>query len=311
LRSESPTGVPRIGARRQPVGPDERRSSLADSGSWRVAGDPATVRATVRLIGRIVLWAFVAVVLVRGLGGIVGFGGDRLARPAPGPEAPGPDDRARAFAAGFARAYLKADASLGRYIPEGLAARGLPERASGEPVAVEAATVAAERRLSGGRVLITVACELAGGAGTRYVAVPLARDERGRLAVFAPPALVAGPGRGDVVVEEPPPLEGPQAASVERLARRFLAGYLSAGGAEGLGYLSAPGARVESAGPDLELLDVVRVGQSGPSPRGRRTVLVEVRARDRATRSVYPLEYRLGLVHRDRWYVAGVQGALR
>jgi hypothetical protein len=40
-------------------------------------------------------------------------------------------------------------------------------------------------------------------------------------------------------------------------------------------------------------------------------VLVEVRARDRATRSVYPLEYRLDLVRRDRWYVAGVQGALR
>jgi Conjugative transposon protein TcpC len=284
---------------------------LADRGSWRVAGDPATVRTTARLVGRILLWAFVALVLARGLGDILGFGEDRLAPPATGAEAQAPDDGARAFAAGFARAYLKADGSLGRYVPEGLAARGMPERRSAEPVSVEAATIAAERRLAAGRVLITVACELAGGAGTRYVAVPLARDARGRLAVFAPPALVAGPGLGDVVVEEPAPLAGPQAASVERLAERFLAGYLSAGDAGGLGYLSVPGARVAPAGPDLKLLDVVRVGHAGPSPQGRRTVLVEVRARDRATRSVYPLEYRLDLVRRDRWYVARVRGALR
>ena len=112
-------------------------------------------------------------------------------------------------------------------------------------------------------------------------------------------------------MEEPPPLEGPQAASVERLTERFLAGYLSADDAEDLGYLSVPGARIEPVGPDLELLELVRVGQSGPSLGRRRTVLVEVRARDRATRSVYPLQYRLDLVRRDRWYVAGVQGALR
>ena len=276
-----------------------------------MAGDPATVRTTGRLVGRIVLWGLVALVLVRGLGDIVGFGDDRLAGPATGAEAQVADDRARAFAAGFARAYLTGDASLGRYVPEGLAARGLPERSSGEPVAVEAATVAAERRLSARRVLITVACELAGAAGTRYVAVPLARDVRGGLAVFAPPALVAGSELGEVVVEEPPPLEGPQAASVERLTERFLAGYLSADDAEDLGYLSVPGARIEPVGPDLELLELVRVGQSGPSLGRRRTVLVEVRARDRATRSVYPLQYRLDLVRRDRWHVAGVQGALR
>ena len=284
---------------------------MAHRGSRRGAGDPAAVRTTGRLVGRIVLWGLVALVLVRGVSDIVGHGEDRLARPATGAEARAPDDRARAFAAGFARAYLKGDPSVGRYVPEGLAARGLPERSNGEPVAVEAATVAAERRVSAGRVLITVACELAGAAGTRYVAVPLARVACGGLAVFAPPALVAGPELGEVVVEEPPPLEGPQAASVERLAERFLAGYLSMGDGDGLGYLTVPGARIEPAGADLELLEVLQVGQAGSSPPGRRTVLVSLRARDRTTRVVYPLEYRLDLVRRDRWYVARVQGALR
>jgi hypothetical protein len=283
---------------------------LADIGSWRVAGDPATVRSTARLVGRIALWAFVVLVLARGLGEILGSGRDRPAPSASEARAHTPDDMARAFAVGFARAYLTGDGSLRDYVGEELAARGLPESADSEPVAVEAATVAAERRLLARRVLITVACELAGGAGTRYLAVPVASDPAGRLAVFAPPAFVAGPEIGDVVVEEPPPLEGPEAPAIERLAERFLARYLSAGDAGGLGYLTAPGARIEPAGPDLQLLEVVRLGR-GPGRRGRRTVLVEVRARDRATRAVYPLEYRLHLVRRDRWYVAGVQGALR
>jgi conjugative transposon protein TcpC len=283
---------------------------LTERGSWRAAGDPATVRSTARLVGRIALWACVVLVLVRGVGEILGSGGDRLA-PGSRAGARSPDDSARAFAVGFARAYLTADGSLRGYVPEELAARGLPERQTGEPVAVAAATVAAERRLSVDRVLITVACELEGGASTRYLAVPVARDAGGRLAVFAPPALVAAPEVADVVVEEPSPLEGPEAASIERLVERFLARYLSADDAGGLGYLTVPSARIEPAGPDLELLEVVRVGEGGLGRRGRRTVLVEVWVRDHMTRAVYPLEYRLHLVRRDRWYVAEVWGALR
>jgi Conjugative transposon protein TcpC len=284
---------------------------VTERGSWRAAGDPATVRSTARLVGRIVLWAFLALVFARGLGDILSSGGDRPAPSASGAGARTPDDRARAFAVGFARAYLIADDSLRGYVPEELAARGLPERPTGEPVAVAAATVAAERRLSADRVLITVACEFEGSASTRYLAVPVASDAGGRLAVFAQPALVAGPEVADVVVEEPSPLEGPEAASIERLVERFLARYLSSGDAGGLGYLTVAAARIEPAGPDLELVEVVRVGESGPGRRGRRTVLVELRARDGATRAVYPLEYRLDLVRRDRWYVAGVRGALR
>jgi hypothetical protein len=284
---------------------------LADIGSWRAASDPATVRSTARLVGRIALWAFVMLVLLRGVGEIMGSGGDRLAPSASGAGAHTPDDRARAFAVGFARAYLTADDSLRGYVPEELAARGLPERQTGEPVAVAAATVAAERRLSVDRVLITVACELDGGASTRYLAVPVAEDAGGRLAVFAPPTLVGAPQVADVVVEKPSPLQGLEAAPIERLVARFLARYLSAGDAGGLGYLTVPAAGIEPAGPELELLEVVRVGEGGLGRRDRRMVLVALRARDRTTRAVYPLEYRLDLVRRDRWYVAAVRGALR
>ena len=48
---------------------------MADIGSWRVTGDPVTLRSTARLVGRIALWASVALVLARGLGEVLGFEG--------------------------------------------------------------------------------------------------------------------------------------------------------------------------------------------------------------------------------------------
>jgi hypothetical protein len=55
---------------------------------------------------------------------------------------------------------------------------------------------------------------------------------------------------------------------------------------------------------------VTGVGQLGTAAGRRRTVLVRARVRDVVTRAVYPANYRLELVRRDRWYVVRVEGAL-
>ena len=80
-----------------------RRRGSSAARRVRVARTPAEL---VRGAGRAVLWCLVAVLLLRGAG-------DVLATPAPEPvrvvqraAAAWPDDQARAFAVGFARAYL-------------------------------------------------------------------------------------------------------------------------------------------------------------------------------------------------------------
>jgi hypothetical protein len=95
-------------------------------------------------------------------------------------------------------------------------------------VRVAQATPAGERALGPGRVLITVACQLAGhGRGTLYLAVPVGRDPAGGLAVSGLPSLVAPPATGQVDAEEAQPLAGGEAEAIRRLTGRFLAAYLN------------------------------------------------------------------------------------
>ncbi|MEA2361308.1 MAG: hypothetical protein QOD71_453 [Thermoleophilaceae bacterium] len=256
----------------------------------------------VRAAGRVAIWALVLLVFVRGLGDVLGSESDQhqsSSNPVGGAHS------VRAFAVTLARAYLGGGHTIQRYAPEGLSmpASGTPGRS------LVAATVAGQRRLSAARWLITVACELAGRAGTRYLAVPVQRGDRGSLSMFALPAVVAGPAAVKLDVEKPQPLEGPAAGSIGRLVERFVARYLSGDARGELAYLTLLGNQLRTPG-GLELVDVERIGQAS-EPDGRRLVVVaEVIGRDPATYSVYPLAYRLELVRRDRWYVASVQGAL-
>ena len=78
-----------------------------------------------------------------------------------------------------------------------------------------------------------------------------------------------------------------------------------------LAYLLAPGTVIAPVGGGLRLVEVTDVGQLGDAPATQRTVLVQARVRDAASRASYPVAYRLEVLRRDRWYVSGVQGALR
>lgn len=271
-----------------------------------------------RSAGRVLLWAFVLLVLVRGLGDIVSDAEQRSPAPA-GAASAFPGDAERAFAVRAARAYLSWQAGGGERAALELDAllapalrgrfeRGLPTRGQGQ--AVIEATVAASQSVASDRAVVTVACTLSRGgpAATRYVAVPVARDGRGGLVAYDLPALVAGPPAGDVEVEVPAPLSGAEAGEIDRLVRRFLAAYVSGAGAEDLAFFVAPGTVVGSLAPGLELAEVSEVGQLGAEDLARRSVVATVQVRDGASRASYPARYRLELVRGERWYVESIQG---
>jgi hypothetical protein len=153
--------------------------------------------------------------------------------------------------------------------------------------------------------LITVAATLATGGqlGTRWLTVPVARDQAGGVVVDDLPSFAAGPARARVAAREDEPLMGADRGPIADVLTRFLRGYL-AGDSGALDYLTAPGTRIAAASARLELLSLTSVLRSGAADRGRRSVLVTVHARDLGSRALYMLRYRIALVRRDRWYVA-------
>ncbi|MGH2742426.1 MAG: conjugal transfer protein [Thermoleophilaceae bacterium] len=270
-----------------------------------------------RSAGRVVLWVLLVLVLARGLGDIVSDAED--GPPAPvtaGSEFPG--DPERAFAVRVARVYMTWQAGGGERAAREFDAllapalrerfeRGLPVRGPGQ--AVIEATVASSEVVSPDRAVVTVACAFAGErAVTRFVAVPVARDGAGGLIAYDLPALVAGPPAGAVDIEEPAPISGTEAGQIDRLARRFLAAYVSGVGSEDLAFFVSPGAAIGSLRPGLGLAEVSDIGQLGPEDPARPSIAATVQVRDAALGASYPARYVLELVRRERWYVQSIRG---
>lgn len=308
LRRQQPSGP--VGSARNEQGGGEHR--IADS--WRGAD-------LARGAGRVALWAFVALVLVRGLGAIFA----ERPEPASSREESGasvasfPDSDARAFAVRFASVYLEVSPKrpkahqrqVAGFLTQGLSDQTvLPSHGPGMRVAL--ATVAREVPLGGSRALITVATTSTTGT-VRYVAVPVGRDQAGGLAVVGLPALVAPPPKSTATVAEPSTLAGPDAAAIRDVVGRFLSAYLTGQGVSTLRYYLAPGVRLAQM---PEGLKVVSVGQLSRDrqPAGRRggiALLASVSVKDTETGVTYPLSYRLSVTRADRWYVASVQGGPR
>jgi len=296
-------------------GGDESQRQRSGVGSrQRRAGD------LLRPVGRFVLWAAIAVILIRGVGAAF----SSPVRPqAAAPTAPTAtplvaDQESQAFADGFARAYLSFSANrladwtrgVASYLASGLSDRAaavLPRTGPGQQVAQ--ATVARVVSLGGTRALITVACSFTDPSRpARYLTVPVARDTAGGLSVFDLPALSAPPPKGSVAFAEPPPLTDPDAGVIQQLVGRFLGAYLSGQDPSGLAYLLAPGASVPRLGAGLALVSVDALGQEGEPTASSASVEAAVHVRDTHSGVVYPLRYRLSLVHRDRWYVSSLAG---
>jgi Conjugative transposon protein TcpC len=261
-----------------------------------------------RLSARAPRWALLTVCAVLSLKGLVG-----IVRPAPAPVVVGAPRSAPAtvpvgaagFAEGFVRAYLSYDVAaperrelaLRPYVGGDLdeqAGFSVPLR--GAQRATWTATVG-QRRLDATHTAVTVAAALDGADELRHLAVVVARDRSGALAVTAPPAVVGVPatppaprGRdGDDVEDE----------SLRAVVARALGNFL-AGQRENLRADLAPGARMPVPAERLRLTDVTKL-----SDLGRGQVAALVVAED-ARGGVYTLRYELAVTRRDRWYVAGL-----
>jgi hypothetical protein len=241
-----------------------------------------------RRIGRVALWALVALLLIRGTESVL----------SPAPEPPYVPAGAKgsplgqassAFAVRFARAYLAEPSlrNLSDRFGEGVTPNGGSPTVGRE---VAQAEVTQTQRLGGRRAIVTVACELLGGR-VLYLAVPIVRDSAGEVA-----ALGA--------------LSGADAGAIGQLVDRFLAAYVSTSEPADLSYYVAPGMSVAPIG-ELRLVGTPNVRESQDEGGPDRTVIASVRARDEASDVTYFLSYRLELVRRERWYVSAVEGALR
>lgn len=277
----------------------------------------ASLPSIVRRVGRALLWLALLLLLARGALALLAPA-PRLSFPTPAPSTgveTFPDEEARAFAAGFARAYLSFAPGreeehirgLAPYLASGLdqhAGLLLPEE--GERQTVTDATVARIRPLAGERALITLALALQPGGRTLYLAVPVVRDPLGRLAVADLPALAPPPARSTLGVRESAEtLRLGERAAVEGLFRRFFPAYL-AGSREELAYFLRPGARVDPVGGHWSEPELVDVGALARPSLREFVALATVRARDEASGALLTLRYRVALVREGRWYVAAV-----
>src|SRR3954447_11710032 len=279
-----------------------RASSRRASGT-RPAGD------LLKRVGRVVLWCFVAVLLLRGAADLfVREPPAASVQAAPAAAAAWPDDPAKAFAVDFARAYLgysprdpeaSADAVRALVTPD-LADSVVPQYAKGAPAeSVGAAAVARSAVVGSGRALITVAVD-----GGRYLTVPVARDGAGGLVVYDLPSFAAPPAHGAAVATSVDPLSGSERDAIVDVVGRYMKAFL-AGDAQQLAYYAPPGAQVAALGRPQELVELVSVGQLAPPAGDARDVLATARVRDGAGGATFSLGYRLHLIYRDgRWLVA-------
>jgi hypothetical protein len=234
----------------------------------------------------------VAVVLLRGLAGIVATeprpASSRVVPPAP----VWPDEAARAFAVEFAATYLTVDPEDAPASARlALAALAAPEvvdsllpTLDGDAVRQEvvSATVAGAIGLDGTRALITITATVKGNRSrTVRLTVPVARDQHGGLVVYDLPALAPEPDRADAGPAAGTPIVGAERAAISDVLTRALRAYVS-GDRASLAYLVPAGTRTGATVGGFELLDLGSLATlgattdpraagagDGPCPRSR------------------------------------------
>jgi hypothetical protein len=276
-------------------------------------GDGRPPVAALHALGRVALWAVVAVLLLRGGADLLGSPSEET--PSPTREGDGAGDPAvSAFAIRFARTYLEEPdpAALRPLLAAGAhIGTGRPPSAQGAQVAqVAQAEVLRTSDVGDGRVVVTVACELR-DSRTLYLAVPVVRQGADEAAALGAPSIVAVPATAGADPERPRPVAGPDAGAIGELVDRFLPAYLSAGESSELSYYLAPDTQVVPLGGALESLGSPTVVQIGEGEGPGREVIAGQRVTEPGSGAGYRLAYRLRVVERaGRWYVAAVEGAV-
>ncbi|HEX4304820.1 MAG TPA: conjugal transfer protein [Solirubrobacterales bacterium] len=264
----------------------------------------------IRPLGRMALWAALAVLLIRGAAAIFSAPASKSAEVEPQVGA-SPGRAAEVVAVGFARTFLESPApeALAPFLAEGAhvsAGEGAPR-----PGLVDQAEVVRVARLGEQRWVLTVSCDLR-DSRVLDVAVPIVREGAGEVAALGAPSIVAVPATAGVDPERPRPTAGADASAIDELVAKFLPDYLAAGSSRELAYFLAPEAAVVPLGGEVEAVSIGQPEQLGEGEGPRRDLLVGARLKDPAAAGVvYPAAYRLQVVRRaGRWYVATVEGAV-
>lgn len=259
--------------------------------------------------GRVLLWAAVAVVLIRGVVSIV-TPSRSSARPvvAAAPAERFPKDAAVAFGARFVHDYLTYDAAhpdqhrqqMTAYLAQGADpmagwdGRGTQTVSAVIPVGVEVRSPTLG--------VATIAAQV-GGSRWLYLAVPLSTVED-RLVVADLPSLVPAPAAAatapDLSVQH---VDAELSATLRPVVEAFFRAYAAGSGAD-LAYFAPAGTAPFGGLNGVVALDSVLDLQvsEGATEREARA---EVRWADRASGGSVTEVYHLGLVQRDgRWYVS-------
>jgi hypothetical protein len=271
-----------------------------------------TARDWGRRLGRVALWIAVAIVGVRGLSSTFAAKPSPAAVPVKAPPA-WPDQRAGAFAAQFAAAWLAVTPDVAAYraslepYADDSALEALPVAdPKAKPVTVSSVTVASLKGQSEHSARVTVAADTS--AGRVWVAARVDRDPAGHLVIVGAPALVAGPQRAQADPPDGEPLAG-SLAEAQELAGRYVTAYVT-GHPEALTYLVPPGdappvALTAGFAADGEP-EITALGDVPDAPK-RLDLLARVTVTDHA-KARRTLTYRLGLQRTDRWYVDTIEG---
>ncbi|HVL98573.1 MAG TPA: conjugal transfer protein [Egibacteraceae bacterium] len=265
-------------------------------------------RATV-LVGRLVLWAAILALAVRGgVATVAELRGPPAPAGVAAPQPAGtgfPVDAARALATRFAHDYLAYDPAddtrpdrLAAYLPgDGHGELGWDRNGEQAVHAVVALDVTVE---TVDRAAVLVAAQVSGPRWL-HLSVPVVADREGRLAVGATPTLVAAPQLADQPPAEEPAGDKALSKELVPVLESFFDAY-GAGRADDLAYYLPVGRTMGGLDGTVELDDLVDLWVAEGS--GVRHAQATVRWRDTATGARLTQRYDLRLVdNAGRWYV--------
>jgi hypothetical protein len=251
---------------------------------------------------RVLLYGAVLLLAVGGLRAALG-GRPRTIVQAPRTVQSGPDYAALSFAEAFAREYLTWGAGpdnraqrLAPFLSQSLSTGGGLTPGAKTSQTVSWTTVSGAHLMAGG-VTVTIAAKTSNGLV--YLAVPVVHGSRGLLAVGAYPAIVGAPPTDTAVVA----VDGTAVDDngLRTVVQRALTNYLAGSRTNLIADLTS--SAVVSL-PDKPLQ--VRSTTNLTWAQNGRTVNAQVTATDDHG-TTWMLQYRLDVVHRDRWYVSSIE----
>jgi hypothetical protein len=170
--------------------------------------------------------------------------------------------------------------------------------APGANQSVTWAQPAQEQQQPGGGEVVTVAAQTSAHPLPEYLAVQVARDSSGALAIAGYPAFVGPPTVSETYTNPVQQTVGDP--GLVAMVSRVITNYLD-GDAQDLQADLAPGAQVSLPTAAMSVQHITSVTWA----RANALVDVQVTARDSA-QSTFSLSYEVGVTERERWYATSI-----